>query len=177
MFWCPNPHHPQHFRSSCDPMNKHADLCETHRHTDIEWGWCCCCCSGNPSPTSSFCARRAAGWYLCALPQLSPSALVHQADTRKRVSWPTNPLPAVRLKPASGGTARQRLPGAAALTGRAGQRSPPNAWVREEITFFSAGEGFVLQWTQSNSSAVWTGGRREVFLLISICVAGWRSVM
>lgn len=60
---------------------------QTCRQTRRQTG----CCSGNLSPTSS---SRAAGCRSTSLRsvQLSPPALVHQADARRRVSDPPAPL-------------------------------------------------------------------------------------
>ncbi len=91
-------------------MNRHRDLYvletdrradrQTDRQTDREWGGCCCCCcSGNPSPRSSFCARRAAGRYLCALSSCHRLRWFTRADTRRRVS--DRPTPSSPGRPKS----------------------------------------------------------------------------
>lgn len=66
--------------------DRHAD-----RQTDVQTRRQTGCCSGNLSPTSS---SRAAGCRSTSLRsvQLSPPALVHQADARRRVSDPPAPL-------------------------------------------------------------------------------------
>lgn len=170
-------------------MNNHAVPLthrQTGRHADRQWGCCCCCCccSGNPSPRSSSRARRAAGRYLCALPSCHPR---HWSTKQTHVgAYPTNLLfstPTGRLKSRrAAGQPRQLIDPLLQLR-RDGARpsSPPSEWVQ---TCFCWAEVFsFLQRAQEKiccfPSALWAGGggREGVFLLISICVAGWRSVM
>lgn len=89
----------------------------TDRPTDRQTGRGCCCCSCNPSPTrSSFCARRAAGSYLCALPSCLPR---HWSAVRRHVAASSTNPPIFFLPPADLENRRAvGRPAAAALTRR-----------------------------------------------------------
>lgn len=90
---------------------------QTDRPTDRQTGRGCCCCSCNPSPTrSSFCARRAAGSYLCALPSCLPR---HWSAVRRHVAASSTNPPIFFLPPADLENRRAvGRPAAAALTRR-----------------------------------------------------------
>lgn len=115
-------------------------VCSGQTDRQTETGWWRWWCSGNPSPRSSFCARRAAGSYLCALAQLSPPALVHRADTRRRVSDRPNP-PFLRQTDEPG--ERQDYQAATTRSCSSERRtSPPTEWVKRAV--FRSGEAVLL---------------------------------